>query len=169
MSIHAAQPFQTDTLPSWQRTGGGLWYSHDFGFAVVTEGEKTLGLQALPCAALELDDVDVGANARLGGESGIDGARLVNQCRMGSAALAVGISRAIEDFSIGYAKERVAFGGPIARKQVIAFRLADMEIETSTMRLLVWKASSQLEQGLDATRASTLAQTYVCREAMKIE
>ena len=32
VSIHAAQPFQTDTLPSWQRTGGGLWYSHDFGF-----------------------------------------------------------------------------------------------------------------------------------------
>ena len=36
------------------------------------------------------------------------------------------------------------------------------------MRHLVWKAASQLEHGLDATRASTLAQTYVSRETMKI-
>jgi alkylation response protein AidB-like acyl-CoA dehydrogenase len=43
-----------------------------------------------------------------------------------------------------------------------------MEIETFSMRHLVWKAASQLEQGRDATRASTLAQVYVNREAMTI-
>jgi acyl-CoA dehydrogenase len=138
------------------------------GLTVAEERERTLGLEALPLASLELDCVEVPASARLGGERGIDGARLINQCRIGSAALAVGISRAIKEFAVAYAKEREAFGGPIARKQVIAFRLADMEIETSTMRLLAWKAASQLEQDMDATRASTLAQTYVCREAMKI-
>ena len=35
------------------------------------------------------------------------------------------------------------------------------------MRNLIWKAASQLEQGTDATRMTTLAQTYVRREAMK--
>lgn len=138
------------------------------GLTVAADREKTLGLQALHCSHMELDGVEVGASARLGGESGIDGARLINLCRMGSAALAVGMSCAIQDFAIGYAKQRVAFGGPIARKQVIAFRLADMEIETSSMRLLVWKAASQLEQRLDAKRGSMLAHVYVCREAMKI-
>ena len=138
------------------------------GLRIAPERERTLGLQALPCASLELEGVELPASSRLGGEGGIDGARFINQCRMGSAALAVGMSRAIEEFVVGYAKERVAFGGPIARKQVIAFRLADMEIETHSMRLLVWKAASQLEQRLEATRAATLAETYVCREAMKI-
>jgi alkylation response protein AidB-like acyl-CoA dehydrogenase len=138
------------------------------GLSVVADVDRTLGLQSLPCAALDLCRVEVPPSARLGGDAGIDGARLVNQCRMGSAALAVGIARAVEEFAIRYAKERVAFGQPIAQKQVIAFRLAEMEIEVSSMRNLVWKAASQLEQGLDATRAATLAWTYVCRETMKI-
>ena len=138
------------------------------GFKIAPDVEKQLGMQALPCAALELDGVELPREARLGGEGGIDGARLINLCRMGSAALAVGLARAVKDFAIPYAKERVAFGQPIAQKQAIAFKLAEMEIEVSTMRHLVWKAASQLEQGLDATRASTLAQTYVSREAMKI-
>ena len=138
------------------------------GLTISAEAEKTLGFQALPCATVEFDGVEVSSSARLGGEGGIDGARLINQCRMGSAALAVGIACAIEEFTIRYAKERVAFGQPIAQKQSIAFKLAEMEIEVNSMRHLVWKAASQLEQGVDATRASTLAQTYVSREAMRI-
>ncbi len=43
-----------------------------------------------------------------------------------------------------------------------------MEIEVNSMRWLLWKAASQLESGLDATRATTLAQIYVNRETMKI-
>ena len=43
-----------------------------------------------------------------------------------------------------------------------------MQIEVSSIRHLLWKAASQLEQGLDATRATTLAQTYANREVMKI-
>ncbi|MGE3594593.1 MAG: acyl-CoA dehydrogenase family protein [Dehalococcoidia bacterium] len=138
------------------------------GLKVAADRERTLGLHALHLSNLELDGVEVGASARLGGESGIDGSRLIHLCRMGSSALAIGMSCAIQEFSIGYAKQRVAFGGPIARKQVVAFRLADMEIETNSMRLLVWKAASQLEQRLDAKRGSMLAHVYVCREAMKI-
>ena len=36
------------------------------------------------------------------------------------------------------------------------------------MRWLVWKAASQLERGIDASRSTALAQTYVTRETMKI-
>ena len=138
------------------------------GLEIAAEPEKTLGFQALSRAALELDGVELPASARLGGDAGIDGARLFNLCRMGSAALAVGLSRAVMEIAIPYAKERVAFGQPIAQKQAIAFKLAEMRIEVHSMRHLVWKATSQLEHGLDATRASTLAQTYTNRETMKI-
>ena len=72
------------------------------------------------------------------------------------------------ELAIPYAKERIAFEQPIAQKQAIAFMLAEMQIEVNSMRHLVWKAASQLENGLDATRATTLAQTYVNREVMKI-
>jgi alkylation response protein AidB-like acyl-CoA dehydrogenase len=134
----------------------------------VSGPEKTMGLRATPFTALELDGVDVDAGARLGGDATIDGRRLVNLCRTAGSALAVGLSRAVMEFSIPYAKEREAFGQAIAQKQAIAFRLAEMQIETNAMRWLTWKAASLLENGLDATKASQLAQSYVVRETMKI-
>ena len=138
------------------------------GLTIRSEPEKTMGLRSLPFAQLDLDRVAVNKTDRLGGEAGIDGLRLVNSCRLGSLALALGLSRAVLELSIPYAKERIAFGQPIAQKQAIAFRLAEMQIEVNSMRWLILKAASQLEQGLDATRAATLAQTYVTRETMKI-
>ena len=138
------------------------------GLEVAPEPERTLGFQALPRYTVELERVEVAANARLGGEKGIDGARLVNSLRAASCALAVGLARGVMELAIPYAKERIAFGQPIAQKQAIAFMLAEMQIEVNSMRHLVWKAASQLENGLDATRETTLAQTYVSREVMKL-
>ncbi|MFQ5513972.1 MAG: acyl-CoA dehydrogenase family protein [Myxococcota bacterium] len=138
------------------------------GLRVEPAREQTMGLRSLPFAKLVLDRVAVPAEARLGGEAGIDGGRLISSCRLGSLALAVGLSRAVMEFTVTYAKERVAFGQPIAQKQAIAFMLAEMQIEVNSMRWLVWKAASQLEHGLDAVPATALAQSYVCRETMKI-
>jgi alkylation response protein AidB-like acyl-CoA dehydrogenase len=134
----------------------------------VTPGEKTMGLRSVAFATLELEGVDVAASARLGGDAGIDGARLVALCRTGAAALAVGLSRAILEDCIPYAKDRQAFGEAIAQKQAIAFMLAEMQIEVNSMRWLMWKAASQLEHGNDATKAAVLAQTYITREANKV-
>jgi alkylation response protein AidB-like acyl-CoA dehydrogenase len=130
--------------------------------------EKTLGLRSVAFSALELDRVEVAATERLGGERGIDGRRLVNCARAGSAALAVGLARAVMGLAIPYAKDRVAFGQPIAQKQAIAFMLAEMQMEVNAMRWMVWKAAAQLEAGLDATKQTQLAQFYTARETMKI-
>ena len=73
------------------------------------------------------------------------------------------------EYAIPYAKDREAFDEAIAQKQAIAFTLADMHIEIDAMRWLVWKAASQLENGLDATRAAhQLARIYCAEQAMKI-
>ena len=138
------------------------------GLTISAKPERTLGFQCLPRYTVELDRVLVPASARLGGEKGIDGARLVNSARAASCALALGLARGVMELAIPYAKNRVAFEQPIAQKQTIAFMLAEMQIEVNSMRHLIWKAASQLENGLDATRATTLAQTYVNREVMKI-
>jgi alkylation response protein AidB-like acyl-CoA dehydrogenase len=57
------------------------------------------------------------------------------------AAMAVGIARAAYEYSLGYAKERVAFGKPIIQNQAIAFMLADMATEIDAARLLVHRAA----------------------------
>jgi alkylation response protein AidB-like acyl-CoA dehydrogenase len=138
------------------------------GLTIAKAPERTLGFQCVPRHSLELDRVEVSAKARLGGDRGIDGARLLASLRTGSAALGLGLARGVYELALPYAKERVAFGQPIAQKQTIAFWLADMQIEINSLRHMVWKAASLLEHGADASRAATLALTYANREVMKI-
>jgi acyl-CoA dehydrogenase len=138
------------------------------GLTIESENEKTMGLKALPFSSLTLKDVVVPKADRLGEDQGIDGARLINTIRVGNSALCVGLSRAVLDTSIPYAKDRIAFGEPIAKKQAIAFMLAEMHTETEAMRWLVWKAASQLDQNSNATKATTLAQHYVNKNTIII-
>ena len=134
----------------------------------ISAPEKKLGLKALPTASLDFERVELPADSRLGGDAGCDARRIVNLSRVGLGAVLVGLSRAVLEYAVPYAKEREAFGEPIARKQAIAFCLADMRIEVDAMRWLVWKAASRLEQGADATREAHLARIYAARQAMKI-
>jgi alkylation response protein AidB-like acyl-CoA dehydrogenase len=134
----------------------------------ISEPEKNLGLRALPTATLHLERVEVPASSRLGGAAGCDVQRLVDSARTALAAVQVGLSRAVLDYAVPYARDRRAFGQAIGQKQAIAFRLADMHIETDAQRWLVWKAASQLEQGLDATRAAHHARVYAAEQSIWI-
>ena len=94
--------------------------------------------------------------------------RIVDGSRAALAAVLIGVSRASVDYCVPYAKERVSFGQAIAQKQGIAFKMADMHIETESMRWLTWKAASELEQGLDATRTCHQARDYASRMAIQV-
>src|SRR5258708_1825676 len=72
------------------------------------------------------------------------------------------------DVARDYAKERKAFGVPIATKQAIAFILADMAIEIDAARLLVWEAAYELDKGRDALKQSYQAKNYVANRALKV-
>jgi alkylation response protein AidB-like acyl-CoA dehydrogenase len=134
----------------------------------VSENELNLGLKALPTVTLELERVEVSAADRLGGEAGCDAQRLLDASRTALASVMVGLSRAVLEYSVPYAKDRVAFDQAIAQKQAIAFKLADMHVETESTRWLVWKAASQLEQGISATRAAHFARRYAAEQTMWI-
>ncbi len=134
----------------------------------VGEVEKKMGLHALATTALDLDRVEVDASALLGGAQGADVQQLLNASRAGMAAVMLGLSRAVLDYCIPYTKDRVAFDEPIAKKQSIAFRLADMHIEQHALRQLVWQAASLLEHAEDATRAAWQARSYAAEKCMWI-
>jgi alkylation response protein AidB-like acyl-CoA dehydrogenase len=135
---------------------------------VVSDKRPNVGLRALEMATVSFKDVELSAAARLGESAGCDVQRIVDSARTALAAIMTGTSRAVMEFVMPYTKERVVHGAPLAQKQVIAFRLADMRIETDAMRWMTWKAASQLEQGRDATRQAQLAYTYAAEQAMWI-
>jgi len=135
---------------------------------LAAEPEKNMGVQALPTVELTLSAVRVPAAAKLGGDAGADLRRVLNQGRVALAAMAVGVARAAFEVARDYAKERQVFGVPVATKQAIAFKLADMSIEIDAARLLAWEAAWKLDQGQDATREALLAKRQAQRVAMEV-
>ena len=61
--------------------------------------------------------------------------------RISVASMGVGLAQGAFDQALAYARERQAFGQPIARFQAIAGRLADMATEVEAARLLTYKAA----------------------------
>ncbi len=123
------------------------------GFVVATdaaglgaEPELNLGLNGLPTVELTLAGVRIPASSRLDADdAAIRG--LIDRGRIAVAAAALGTARAAFEVSRDYAKERETFGQPIATRQAIAFKLADMAIEIDGARLLIWEAAAALDRG----------------------
>jgi alkylation response protein AidB-like acyl-CoA dehydrogenase len=115
------------------------------GFAVTREEEK-MGLNSSSTADLSFEGVE---GERLGdvGEGMRVALRTLDGGRIGIAAQAVGIAQAALDLATSYAKERNAFGGPIARFQAIQHKLADMQTEIEAARALTWRAARLKQAG----------------------
>jgi len=115
------------------------------GFSVTREEEK-MGLNSSSTADLAFEDTPA---ERLGepGNGMRVALRTLDGGRIGIAAQAVGIAQAAFELATGYAKERNAFGGPIARFQAIQHKLADMQTEIEAARALVWRAARLKEAG----------------------
>jgi alkylation response protein AidB-like acyl-CoA dehydrogenase len=126
----------------------------------VLERERNMGLRALPTYEVRLEDVRVSRAARLGGEAGCDTGLLLNYSRVALAALAAGVARGAYEYARDYAKQREAFGRPIAQFQAVAFMLAEMAIEVEAIRAMAWQAAWMLDQGQDATNTAVLAKHY---------
>src|SRR3954470_1403614 len=67
--------------------------------------------------------------------------------RIGVAAMSVGLAQGALDEALSYAKERRAFGQPIAKFQAMQVKLADMSTEIEAARLLTYKAAWLKDQG----------------------
>ena len=126
----------------------------------IGEREKNMGIKALSTYELALNDCRVPKANKLGGEDGCDFNRLLNYSRVALAALAVGMANAAYEYAREYAKEREAFGEPIASRQAIAFMLAEMAIEVDATRLMAWEAAWKLDRGEDALKECYLAKSY---------
>ncbi len=135
---------------------------------IVGDREKNIGLYALETYEITLDQCEIPASDRLGGEKGCNYDGFLQKTRTAMAALATGVARASYEFARDYARERVQFGEPIAYRQSIAFMIAEMAYEVEAMRLMTWKAASRLESGKDAKREAYLARIYTADMAMKI-
>ena len=128
-----------------------------------------LGLRAQDTAELSLDGVHVPDQNRLGelGEGFRIAMTALDTGRISLGAGCVGIAQACIDASVAYAKERRAFGRPIAAFQLVQELIADTAVETEAARLLVWRAASLADAHAVHTLESSVAKLYASEVAVR--
>jgi alkylation response protein AidB-like acyl-CoA dehydrogenase len=111
--------------------------------------EHKMGQRASQTAEMSFVDVRVPAENVLGSEG--NGMKVafnsLDNGRIGIGALSTGIAQGALDEAAKYAKERQAFGQPIAEFQAIQFKLANMATETDAARLLTLRAAAMKDAG----------------------
>jgi acyl-CoA dehydrogenase len=144
----------------------------------VSSIEHKMGQRASQTAEMSFQDVRVPAENILGGEG--NGLRVafnsLDNGRIGIGALSTGIAQGALDEALKYAKERHAFGQPIAEFQAIQFKLADMATQTDAARLLTLRAAALKDRndrrtGFYAAMAKLYASeaaNRVCADAVQI-
>ncbi|WP_142661600.1 acyl-CoA dehydrogenase family protein [Paracoccus laeviglucosivorans] len=139
------------------------------GYQVVRVEEK-LGLHASDTCAIAFSDMRVPVENRLGEEG--EGYRIalanLEGGRIGIAAQAVGMARAAFDAALAYARERVAFGRPIAEHQAVAFKLADMATQIDAARLMVLRAAQLRDAGKPCLTEASMAKLFASEMAEKV-
>ncbi|MHA1832987.1 MAG: acyl-CoA dehydrogenase family protein, partial [Candidatus Baldrarchaeia archaeon] len=89
--------------------------------------------------------------------------------RAGMGLTSIGIAEAAFEASVKYAKERVQFGKPIGKFQLIQEMLYHMNVLIETGRLLGYKAIDAISKGSpEARRLSSMAKVYGGEAAVKV-
>lgn len=147
---------------------GGLIVEQGAEGLTVTD-EEFMGFRAVELSRITLENVKVEASAKLGeDEKEFDYQRLVDLARIGTCALGLGACEAVLEYVTEYANERVAFGEPISHRQSVAFMVANIAIELEAMRLMVYRAASRAENGLDFHKDAYLARVICAEKMMEI-
>jgi alkylation response protein AidB-like acyl-CoA dehydrogenase len=167
------------------RTGQGSG-SHTLSMIIVPTGapglhigppEKKMGLKGSPTHAVTYEDVRVPASNLLGPEGhGLPQALAVlDGGRISIGALSVGLAQAAFEAARQYARERQAFGHPIADFQAIQWMLADAAVQIHAARLMIRQAAWLKGQGRPFSKEASMAKLFatemaerVCRDAIQI-
>ena len=137
---------------------------------VVARIEDKLGQRASDTAQIVLENCAVPAANLLGSEG--DGYRIalanLESGRIGIAAQAVGMARAALDAALAYARDRRAFGKPIAEHQAVNFRLADMATQIDVARQMVWHAAALRDAREPCLKEASMAKLFASEMAERV-
>lgn len=138
------------------------------GVSVVPYHNK-LGFRPLTSGDLVLEGVRLGPENVLGeeGEGFAVAMTAVERGRLGVASRAVGLTRGCLDESTSFARNREAFGSEIANFQIVQSKITDMAVGLETSRLLVHAAAADLDRGLRARKATSMAKMYASDVAFR--
>jgi alkylation response protein AidB-like acyl-CoA dehydrogenase len=162
--------------------GGLCAFAIEKGTPGLSEGTvwKKMGIRASHTSDVIMDDCRVPLDHRLGDAPGqakegeprrgaFGALAALERTRPVIGAFALGVGRAALEYAVNYSKERIQFGKPIATRQAIAFKLADMAMELDAARMLIWRAAWMAVNNVPFLRAEgSMAKCYPSDVAMRV-
>jgi alkylation response protein AidB-like acyl-CoA dehydrogenase len=132
--------------------------------------EDKLGLRAAASVSLFFDEARLPATSLLGQVNQGLGVMLtaLDGARVGSAAIAVGLGRAVLDEALAYARQRRQFGQAVADFQATQWKLADLATDLEAASLLTLKAAWLKDQNQPYRAAAAMAKKFATDAAMAV-
>jgi butyryl-CoA dehydrogenase len=142
------------------------------GLTIPMPGPKKLGYKGVESTELLFDGFRVPVSAVLGGEQGVgQGFKYfmsgIEVGRVNVAARGVGVAKAALDDALAYAREREAFGKPIAHHQGVQLMLAKMATRAEAARLLTLQAADKKARGERADLEAGMAKYFATEAAQE--
>jgi butyryl-CoA dehydrogenase len=139
------------------------------GFSI-EKGEEKLGMRGSDWASLVFEDARIPRDHLLGpeGEGFVTFMKTLDGGRISIGALALGLAQGAYEEARKHAYERVAFGAPLSKQQAVQFKLADMEVQISCARHLVYHAARKKDQGVRYSKEAAMAKLHASEIAMKV-
>ena len=138
------------------------------GFSVSRDLGK-IGYKGTESCELVLEDARVPVENLLGGVEGRGMQQALSGLETGRiniAARAVGVAQAAYDAALDYARQREAFGKPIAEFQAVQLKLADIATRLQAARLLTYWAASKADSGARVDAESGMAKYFASETAI---
>jgi len=128
-----------------------------------------MGFRGTGTAELVFEDCPVPKENVLGdeGQGFLIAMMTLNESRIGAAIGGVALSQAAFDIAVDYAKQRKAFGRPIARFQAIQWMLADMLTQIHSARMLTYHAAYLRDQQRDFIKEASMAKVFSSEVAVE--
>ena len=133
------------------------------------EPYRKMGWNASDTRPLSFEDCRVPESNLLGrrGDGFKNFLHILDGGRIGVAAMGVGLAQGALDEAISYAKERKAFGQPIAKFQAIQAKIADISAQIEAARLLTYRAALEKDRGDSFTLTAAQAKLITGRLAVR--
>ncbi len=118
----------------------------------IVRRETTMGLCGMPEAELEFEEMEVTPDLVLEPPGGFRRgfAELINAYnsqRVGAGTVAMGIAQGALEHAVSWAKSREQFGRPIGEFQGLQWMLADMQVQLTASRLMLYAAAESRGPG----------------------
>jgi alkylation response protein AidB-like acyl-CoA dehydrogenase len=128
-----------------------------------------LGCRASDTAELTFEGVRVSDAQRVGevDQAFVDTMRILDRGRISIAAMALGLGYGALEKAVSYAKDRQAFGRPIATFQAIQWMLADAKTELDAASLLTYRAAWLADRGQPFGEAAAMAKLFASEAATR--